>query len=138
MLDASGHNQNMLLDFWFSFAILTLVRLFRSVTPLALAVSVLLSMEAGWLWLVHCRCCEPSEMDPRRLYVWLGAASCVSTLWGLRERELALCGSALLLFFLTSSAGIAGLLTGLALNLPLPRKKSPPPQETYGITRLKS
>ena len=123
--------------FWFSFLVLTLVRLLRSFTPLALALSVLLSMEAGWLWLVQCRCCQPSEMDPQRLYVWLGAASWVSTLWGLRDRELALWGSLALSIFLFTWGGLAGLLTGLALNLPLPRKQSPPPPETYGITRLK-
>lgn len=128
----------MLPGFWFSFALLALLRLTRGCTTLAATVSVLLSLLVVLLHFVHYRwihpCCGPEPLDYWR---WLCAAAWVTTLVGSRDREFALCGSVFLLLFLTSSAGVVGLLTGIALNLPLPRRKRTPPEATHGITRIR-
>lgn len=121
-----GHNQSML-DFGFGVYVLTILRLNRRRTSLGIAVSL-------WLWLLaggFPRACEPGAF-----LLWLSAAAWANTLAGLPSRSLYIFFVPLLVPLLTSSAGLAGLLTGIALNLSLPRKKNAPSHETYGITRV--
>jgi len=137
MLDASGHNQNMLLDFWVSCFLLTFLRLTRRCTLLGATVSVLLSLLVACLCGVHCRWIHPGcGIKPLEFYGWLAAATWVTTFAGMRNRHY-LGFAPLLLPLVATGPGLLGLLTGVILNLPLPRKKSPPPPETYGITRVR-
>lgn len=128
----------MLTGFWFSFGLLALLRLTRGCTLLAASLSVLLSLLVLWFHFVHYHwihpCCGPSLSDYWR---WLCAAAWVTTLVGSADRRFALRASVFLLIFLTSSAGVVGLLTGVFLNLSLPPGKKPAPEETYGITRIR-
>lgn len=116
-----------MLDFWFGFFVLTILRLNRRNTWLGLGVSLLSGFYA---------CCFGSEVQPGGFLFWLASAALVTTLAGLPDRTARLAFFPLLLPLSNSSAGLIGLLTGFALNLPLLRRKLEIEKETYGIKRV--
>ena len=117
----------MLLDFGFSFFVLGILRLNRGKTALALSVS-------GLLWVIA-SCCG-SDNQAGCFLAWLSAAAWITTFAGFDNRPTSLAFFPVFLPLFATPAGPIGMLTGVALNLPLPRKKSGPPRETYGIHRI--
>lgn len=113
----------MLLDFGFSFFVLSILRLNRGNTALALSVSAL-------LWVIAC-CLEYGGF-----LAWLSAAAWVTALAGFENRPSSLAFFPVFLPLFATPAGPIGMLTGIALNLPLPRKRTRAPKETYGIHRV--
>ncbi|MBN9419174.1 hypothetical protein ABS71_07840 [bacterium SCN 62-11] len=121
----------MLSTFVLSLAVLTFLRCTRKVAWLCFLVSVLLSALTTWFSFVHYRWIELPPIEPRYLYTWLSACAWVTLCWGTRDP----CWSLLLVPSLFSNAGLTGIFTGLALNLPLPRRKPAPERENFGIYR---
>ncbi len=126
----------MLLDFWFSFFVLSVLRLNRGCTLLGAAVSVMLSLLLVWWRGLHCRWIHPGGgSELLEFYRWLAAASWVTTFAGMRNRQY-LGFASLLLPLVATPPGLLGLLTGVLLNLPLPRVKTRASKESYGIYRV--
>ena len=121
----------MLSTFVFSFALLTFLRLTRSQTWLAFALSAFLSVVAVAFSFSHFPWIERPAVEPRHVFAWLSAAAWVTTFWGSREPVWTI----FLLPSLFSNSGLIGIFTGIALNLPLPRRKPKPEKENFGIYR---
>lgn len=118
-------------EFLFSFVVLTFLRFARKATWLILASSALLSALSLWFTFTHQHWIVPYGLEPRCLYTWLSAAAWITTAWGSREPVW----TVFLLPYFFNSAGLTGIFTGIALNLPLPQRKPRPETEHYGIYR---
>ena len=116
----------MLLDFWFSFFVLSVLRLNRHNTLWTAVSSMFLVILAS-----------AASAGVRDFLQWLSVAAWVTTFAGVRNRSR-LVFAPLLLPLIAAPAGLVGLLTGLMLNLPFPQLKCRPVKETYGIYRVLS
>lgn len=116
----------MLLDFWFGFFVLAILRLNRRNTPFALSVTALL-----WVIASVCRGASQTEV----FLIWLSSAAWVTTLAGFANHKTRLLFLPVLLPLMLTDSGPIGLLTGIALNLTRPQRRLRQPKENYGIYR---
>jgi hypothetical protein len=103
-------------DFWFGFGVLAALRVARRSTWQCALAASLLSLVA---------------LSSHPLFVWLSAVAWVSTAVGGRDAVWLV----FLVPYLTSAAGLVGMVTGVALHVPLPLRRGEAEVETYGISR---
>lgn len=118
-------------DFWFCLAVLVFLRWVRSVTWISFSLSILLSLLAVWFQFVHYNWIHPPVLAPRELFIWLSAVAWVTTAVGGRDPVWLV----FLVPYLTSAAGLVGIVTGVALHVPLPLRGGEAEVEAYGISR---